>query len=498
MIPSTVTRAVRPYLGVLVLLAALTALVAGAKADASPERFRAEALLRVEQVAANDLLGASTPDRIDPDRYLANEMEVLTSAPVLDAAVAAGADPAILRALEVAGIDATDIVRISVVAGDAAAATAAVDAVVAGYQALTSEEARVDVERQVAELDAQLLLLSERLASSTARLDDPAMTAGELSVLETQLDTDAGTYAQLAADRQRAQARVGLASPGGTLVEPAGEAKAVPGPAPVSAAAAGALAALVAGGGVLLARDRLHNRITGRRQVEDLDLGLRVYSELPITSGLEDASGIPAQARYPDEPLATAYRLLRRAVDVTWEPKPGTVILVASPSRGDGRTTVVANLATAFARSGVATLVVDGDLRRGGLSATLDLPVHHLGLTNVLDGTFEPWEAVVDTGVDGLRAVSAGPVVGDPVDLLGTERAVSACREAGEDEVVFVDSPPLLEDPEAGLLAMSADAVLLVVRAGRTSVRDLETAVEAIREVTAAPIAVVLNAASPS
>ena len=213
MIPSTVIRVVRPHVGLLAALAVVAALVAGARAGSSPERYQADALLRLEQLAANDLLGAATPNRIDPDRYLANELEVLTSGPVIDAAIAAGADEAVLDALSVSGVGETDIVQIAAVADQPEVAVAAVDAVVAAYQALTTEAARVDVERQVAELDAQLLVLSERLASSDQRLADPALPAAEAAVLETQRETDASTYAQLAADRQRTQARVGLAAP---------------------------------------------------------------------------------------------------------------------------------------------------------------------------------------------------------------------------------------------------------------------------------------------
>jgi capsular exopolysaccharide synthesis family protein len=495
-IPSTVIRVVRPHVGVLAALAVVAALVAGARAGSSPERYQADALLRLEQLAANDLLGAATPNRIDPDRYLANELEVLTSGPVIDAAIAAGADEAVLDALSVSGVGETDIVQIAAVADQPEVAVAAVDAVVAAYQALTTEAARVDVERQVAELDAQLLVLSERLASSDQRLADPALPAAEAAVLETQRETDASTYAQLAADRQRTQARVGLAAPGGEVVEGPGEAEAVPGPAPISAAAGGAVAAGLAGVGVLVARDRFQNRIIDRRQIEDLDLGLRVFGEIPAGVDLDDGSGIPLQARRPDGPVATAFRLLRRSVQVTWELKPGAVVLVASPARREGRTTVVANLATACARTGVDALVVDGDLRRAGLSAALDVPAGQAGLTSVLEGSYEPWEATVETLVHGLRALPAGPVLGDPVELLGTERAVTVCRDAADDEVILVDSPPLLESPDAQLLLASADAVLLVVRAGQTTVRELEAAVQAIGEVTTAPLGVVLNAAS--
>ena len=114
----------------------------------------------------------------------------------------------------------------------------------------------------------------------------------------------------------------------------------------------------------------------------------------------------------------------------------------------------------------------------------------------MLEGTYEPWEATVETLVQGLRALPAGPVLGNPVDLLGSERAVSVCRDAADNEVILVDSPPLLESMDAQLLLASADVVLLVVRANQTTVRELEAAVQAIGEVTTAPIGVVLNAAS--
>ena len=105
-------------------------------------------------------------------------------------------------------------------------------------------------------------------------------------------------------------------------------------------------------------------------------------------------------------------------------------------------------------------------------------------------------EATVETQVHGLRALPAGPLRGDPGELLGTERAVTVCRDAADDELIIVDSPPLLESVDARLLAASADAVLLVVRAGHTSVRALDAAVHALGEVTSVPVGVVLNGVS--
>ena len=68
-------------------------------------------------------------------------------------------------------------------------------------------------------------------------------------------------------------------------------------------------------------------------------------------------------------------------------------ILITSPDRGDGKSTVSTALAQSFASLGRRTLLLDVDLRRGSLHQVLNTTQEH-GLAEVLLGkaNFEPTE----------------------------------------------------------------------------------------------------------
>jgi Mrp family chromosome partitioning ATPase len=492
-IPRRVLDTLRERWLPLVLLMAVAAVVAASLSGGARSTFQAEGQLLLSQETAEDQLGTGFLDRIDSDRFVANQIEVLESQPVVDAAESAGAAPGAVATLDVSQVADSDVVRVAATATSPEEATAAVEAVMTAYLELAASTAREDAEVRAAELERQLLTLSERIGDAGARAADPATTAVEQAVLQAQLEADTASYAELSAQRALLLTTAGLASAGPRVVEPADAAEPTARTSVVGAAVAGALAmgGLAVGG--LLVRERVRNPVTGARQVEALDLDVRVLGELPESTGLDDGSPLPVQARDPDGAFGGAVRMLRRRVDLAWGLKPGTAVLVTSAGRGEGRTSVVANLGTACARAGVPTVVVDADLRRSGLGAVLGLHDDHGGLAAVAVGAVAPYEAAVPTAVDGLRAIGTGEPAAEPVELLATERATTAFHDAATDEVALVDGPPMQEGEGTELIAAVVDGVLVVVECGATTVRDLEVTVEALRAVTSVPIGVVLN-----
>ena len=227
---------------------------------------------------------------------------------------------------------------------------------------------------------------------------------------------------------------------------------------------------LLLGFGAAFAVDRLDNRVRTKGAAEDA-LGARVMAEVPPIARLDRDRMMSTEQ---PSPVVEAYRSLRTGVARAAEGGAGAgsrVIVVTSATGREGKTTTVAHLAATLAEVGHTVVAVSADLRKPQLHRYFDRPLEP-GLSDVLRGA--PDVRGLDdlntaTGIRGVRFVASGAPVKNPGPLL--DRLGEQLREARElGDFVLVDTAPLLVASEAADVARQADAVLLVVRAGRTSV----------------------------
>jgi uncharacterized protein involved in exopolysaccharide biosynthesis/Mrp family chromosome partitioning ATPase len=167
-----------------------------------------------------------------------------------------------------------------------------------------------------------------------------------------------------------------------------------------------------------------------------------------------------------------AFRALRtRLYQTALAAEGGQVLLVTSPSRGDGKTTVVLSLASILAADGKSVLVLDVDLRQGKAPSGLDTP-READLRAALIGQCTFQEAVQRMTVAGGEYDFLGPDGAAPVELLASARMTEFLDDARLIwDYVLVDVPsfPLVSD--ALSLAPAVDAVLSVVRLDATPAR---------------------------
>jgi succinoglycan biosynthesis transport protein ExoP len=225
--------------------------------------------------------------------------------------------------------------------------------------------------------------------------------------------------------------------------------------------------------------------------LEALDTGLRSIAEIESVTDLPSLSIIPRAKRATPEQLAgmstvernlnvltqpksqftEAFRSLRTALLLSSttgkEPK---YILCTSATPSEGKTTVSTNLAVILAQRGTRVLLVDADLRRPN--------VHHrfglngkLGLSTVLSGQTTLQESVQPVNeVPGLDILSSGPVPPFPTEMLSSQTMTDLLHLAGElYTYVVLDSPPILSVTDGVLLSRQVDAVIMVVRHGKSS-----------------------------
>lgn len=253
----------------------------------------------------------------------------------------------------------------------------------------------------------------------------------------------------------------------GSVVNPAVVPGAPISPKPVRDAIFAAAMALLLGIILSYLFDRRDRKVRSLAEIDAL-FAAPVLATIPHVRRAEpkrrDVGSIPPK-------LLEANRMLRVSLELARTVHPGSVILVTSALPGEGKTTIVRNLAMAYRDAGQRVAVVEADLRRPALAAQLGLD-EAPGLSEALEKDDMPRIQRLDAGSNGgggrLDVVVAGRIPHDPTRLLDPDRLRGVLRRlAAAYDVVLVDSPPALVVSDALPLMCAANGTLLVVRAGR-------------------------------
>ncbi|UCC63927.1 MAG: CpsD/CapB family tyrosine-protein kinase [Anaerolineae bacterium] len=196
----------------------------------------------------------------------------------------------------------------------------------------------------------------------------------------------------------------------------------------------------------------------------------------------------------PRSPVSEAYRSLRTNLEFFSLDEPIRTLVVTSPGAEEGKSTVLANLAVVLAQGGKRVILADCDLRRPTQHTLFGLD-NATGLTTMMvDETAQSEPPLRKTAVDGLRVLPAGPSPPNPAELLGSRRMKEAMAALlDQADLLLFDAPPVLAVTDALVLAVQADGVLLVVKAGGTKREHVQQAKERLERVNARIVGSVLN-----
>jgi len=167
----------------------------------------------------------------------------------------------------------------------------------------------------------------------------------------------------------------------------------------------------------------------------------------------------------PDSLWAEHIYLLRAEILRQWRTGK-KIFLFTSSWEGEGKSSVIVNLAASLAVAGRSVLLIDCDLRRPALSALFDLK-ESAGVREAVDG-----EGIPDTfpsPVRGLQLLPAGSMEGTAAaDVLASPRLQRVLAGLGQArDVILVDSPPLSACKDALLVGKWCDGAYMVVREQR-------------------------------
>jgi capsular exopolysaccharide synthesis family protein len=224
--------------------------------------------------------------------------------------------------------------------------------------------------------------------------------------------------------------------------------------------------------------------------VESLDTGLHNIQEIEQVMEMPSLAVIPRAKRPSAEQAATmsasqrnlnvltqpksqfteAFRSLQTSLLLATAGQPPKFILFTSATPSEGKTTIASNLACILAQGEARVVLIDADLRRPTIHHRFGL-TGKAGLTTILAGTSSFEETVQRVAeLPNLDILPSGPVPPFPTEMLSSE-AMKALLEklGGLYTYVVIDSPPILSVTDAAILGRVVDAVVLVVRHGKSS-----------------------------
>gem|GEM_PF-1364035 len=336
----------------------------------------------------------------------------------------------------------------------------------------TDLELQLNVARKsLGEADPTVIRLKQQLEETRRKLAQEKERAIEkynkqykLSRLAADVLFNQQTYAMLLSKQEELRAQFILQNRPPELVEAAIEPIYPSKPRKKMNMMLGGILGIMMGVGVAFFAEYLNRSVRRPRDVEAI--GLKVLGRIPA---VRRRKGIPAGGEAlisyhgPRSLLREAYR----AIQVELESRGVRKVLVSSPGPREGKSTVAANLAISFARSGRRTLLIDADSRRAIQDELFGVGECD-GLSEILLGKAD-WRSVLRDIGDGLFLITAGKSFVDPSSFLGSSGFPDLIKEVGSEfDFIVIDSPPVLVAAEAAAMSSSVDGVLLVVKMEET------------------------------
>ena len=174
------------------------------------------------------------------------------------------------------------------------------------------------------------------------------------------------------------------------------------------------------------------------------------------------------------------------------------VFIVCSAVKGEGKTTLAANLGITFAVDGKKVILVDADLRRSQAHTLFSIP-KQTGLADYLMGAASIDDIIKPTRFENMSVITSGERPHNPAELLGTvlfDRLIAELRSKAD--IVIFDSPALLPVSDTITMAPKMDGVLFVVRTFWTPMKAAKQALNQLQRIGSRMYGGILNGASHS
>jgi len=228
--------------------------------------------------------------------------------------------------------------------------------------------------------------------------------------------------------------------------------------------------------------------------VRDAPADERAAEALTPLDDVVEASAEVLMAHDPRSTRAETVRALRTELLLRRDSprERSDAIALLSPSAGEGRSLLAADLAVAYAQTGQPTLLVDADMRRPRQHVLFPIQ-NRKGLSQAIEFGMAPHLYGV-RNVPRLSVLTAGAVQRNPLELLSSQRFAAMVEDwRGTYAHVVIDTAPVGEFSDGLAVASVVGRVLTLSRAQRTPFRDMQEMLRRLAATRAQILGAVIN-----
>lgn len=255
--------------------------------------------------------------------------------------------------------------------------------------------------------------------------------------------------------------------------------------------------------GVLSAfvKKTLYGRIDDPYEIEKT-LGLAVYATIPHSKKQEglyrlihaksQEVSVLAQSD-PTDRAIESLRSLRTAFHFSMLGSKNNIVMIAGPTPCLGKTFVSVNFGVVLTVTDKRVLLVDADLRKGYLHQYFGVD-RQGGLSDVIAGVMRPEQVIHRDVIANVDFISTGNLPLNPSEmLLHANFAELLTSLAFDYDYVLIDTPPVLSVSDAIIMSSQAGAILLVTRAGASTIGEIKESIKRLNRAGIAINGVVVN-----
>lgn len=351
------------------------------------------------------------------------------------------------------------------------------------------------------EVSRQLAVLGRQLGSLETGLKSLPELEQEVVRLQRDVKVNTELYTSLLATAQQLRL-VTSSEVGNARMLDVAEAPVRPvRPRPPLVILLSAMTGLLLGVVAAFCKKNLYGRLDAPEEIEQT-LGLPVAGVIPYSENQDRLYGqmrregkmypvLPCDA--PADRSIESLRRLRTSMQFSMHDASNNIIMVTGPTAGVGKSFVTVNFAAVLASFGKRVLVIDADLRAGNLHRYFGVE-RHLGLSDAVHDPALFDRAVHRHAVRNVDFLATGALPERTGELLadnGLAVLLEQCALCYD--VVLIDTAPVLAVSDALEVAPHAGTILNVVRAGLSTVREIEDAVKQLNQAGQTVTGVVFN-----